>query len=140
MLTELYVKLEYNISEGFPESAIDLVTKLLVRCLCQLTPSFLFLLLPPQTHSPHMHHLFFSVCCSSPSFPFLILITYTFPSPVLFIYLSSPSSPLPLSPPFSLLFFSLTSSYNLIGASLSEPHTSMIALLCVCLLACGHIP
>ena len=138
MLTELYVKLEYNISEGFPESAIDLVTKLLVRCLCQLTPSFLFLL-PPPPNSPHMHHLFFAVCCSSPSFPFLILITYTFPSPVLFIYLSS-SSPLPLSLPSSLLFFSLTSSYNLIGASLSEPHTSVIALLCVCLLACGHIP
>ena len=34
----------------------------------------------------------------------------------------------------------------LIGASLSEPHTSVIALrvacvcMCVCMFACGHIP
>ena len=32
--------------------------------------------------------------------------------------------------------------YAIIGASLSEPHTSVTALrrACVCLLACGHIP
>ena len=31
---------------------------------------------------------------------------------------------------------------NLVGASLSEPHTSVTALqdACVCMSACGHIP
>ena len=38
--------------------------------------------------------------------------------------------------------FSITQYWLLIGASLSEPHTSVIALrvACVCMFACGHIP
>ena len=33
-------------------------------------------------------------------------------------------------------------NYALIGASLSEPHTSVTTLLdaCVCMFVCGHIP
>ena len=60
--------------------------------------------------SSHMHLLFFSSCLLL--IPILPLPHSHYPPPMLFIYLPSPSSPLPLSPPFSLLFFPFTSSYN----------------------------